>query len=501
MDLSSMPYPELPARIARPEERDTPRPIYAVWEITLACDLKCIHCGSRAGAKRPHELNTQESLALIEQLHQLGTREINLIGGEAYLRRDWLVLIEAIAQRGIECGLQTGARNLTPQRIRDAWDAGLRHVGISIDGLADAHDYQRGVPGSFKCALEALEQLHQHGFTTAVRTQINRLTAPQLPALPEQLASVGVQNWRLQLTVAMGRAVAQTDLLLQPFEMAQVLQDLATLQRQAYRYNMTVEGGNNIGYFGPHHRALRNVPDTFQGDTYSCDAGRFVLGIEADGTIKGCPSLPTASYAGGNVRELSVETLWNQTPQLAINRARSRENLWGFCKTCYYADVCKAGCTWTSHVLFGRAGNNPYCDYRANNLAAQGVRECIERLQKAPGLPFDHGRFALRYEDLQGNPLPYTPEQVSDLYASALPSNTSSLRLETCYHCRQMVYQNTALCPFCNADVQKSARAYRAHQQSACTAQQNLRAHLHDLVSFLQDGEPPHPDNTEEDVQ
>src|SRR5262245_25723218 len=31
---------------------DAVRPIYAVWEITLACDLACRHCGSRAGRSR-----------------------------------------------------------------------------------------------------------------------------------------------------------------------------------------------------------------------------------------------------------------------------------------------------------------------------------------------------------------------------------------------------------------------------------------------------------------
>jgi hypothetical protein len=34
------------------------RPVYAVWEVTLACDLACRHCGSRAGRARPDELTT-----------------------------------------------------------------------------------------------------------------------------------------------------------------------------------------------------------------------------------------------------------------------------------------------------------------------------------------------------------------------------------------------------------------------------------------------------------
>jgi len=38
---------------------------YAVWEITLKCNLACQHCGSRAGHTRSHELSTEEALDLV----------------------------------------------------------------------------------------------------------------------------------------------------------------------------------------------------------------------------------------------------------------------------------------------------------------------------------------------------------------------------------------------------------------------------------------------------
>ena len=71
------------------------RPLYAVWEITLACDLACTHCGSRAGKARPDELTTAEALRVVDELAELGVREVTLIGGEAYLRPDWLDLVRA----------------------------------------------------------------------------------------------------------------------------------------------------------------------------------------------------------------------------------------------------------------------------------------------------------------------------------------------------------------------------------------------------------------------
>ena len=62
------------------------RPIYAVWEVTLKCDLACRHCGSRAGRARPDELSNEECLDLVRQMAALGVLEVTVIGGEAYLR-------------------------------------------------------------------------------------------------------------------------------------------------------------------------------------------------------------------------------------------------------------------------------------------------------------------------------------------------------------------------------------------------------------------------------
>ena len=80
------------------------RPILAVWEITLACTLKCAHCGSRAGTRRVGELTTAECLDVVAQLARMGVREVALIGGEAFLRGDWIEIINAV--RGPRNGLQ-----------------------------------------------------------------------------------------------------------------------------------------------------------------------------------------------------------------------------------------------------------------------------------------------------------------------------------------------------------------------------------------------------------
>ena len=98
-------------------------------------------------------------------------------------------------------------------------------------------------------------------------------------------------------------------------------------------------------------------------------------------------TVPAASAVGRSIPCRNAAT--------CVDRINS---LWGFCRTCDFADTCLGGCTFTAHALLGRAGNNPYCHHRARVLAKQGKRERLVKVQDAPGTPFDHGLFELVVE-------------------------------------------------------------------------------------------------------
>jgi radical SAM protein with 4Fe4S-binding SPASM domain len=395
---------DLPVRYAGVEDSANRVPVSIVWEITLACDLACSHCGSRAGRRRRDELSTAEALDLVAQMAELGTRDVGLIGGEAYLRKDWLEIVAAVRAAGMECGLQSGGRNLTEERLARAAAAGLQGVGISIDGLSEVHDSVRGVPGSYELALTALRNTSRHGMVATVNTQINSRSMPQLRALMDIIIEAGATNWQLAITVAMGHAADNPDLLLQPYQMLELMPLLAELSLEARERGLFIQPANNIGYFGPHESTIRNVVED-EIHWRGCNAGDTIFGIEADGTIKSCPGLPRV-YAGGNVRDKSLREIWETAEPLAMTRRRTVDDLWGFCHSCYYAEVCMAGCTWTAHALFGRPGNNPMCHYRALEMDKAGLRERLVKVKDAGGLPFDHGEFEIVVE-----PVPARPEE------------------------------------------------------------------------------------------
>ena len=56
---------------------------FVIYELTLKCNLNCIHCGSSAGLTRPNELTTTESLKLVDDLKELGAKRLILSGGGA----------------------------------------------------------------------------------------------------------------------------------------------------------------------------------------------------------------------------------------------------------------------------------------------------------------------------------------------------------------------------------------------------------------------------------
>jgi radical SAM protein with 4Fe4S-binding SPASM domain len=375
---------------ARPADRRA-KPINAVWELTLRCDLACKHCSSRAGRARPDELTTPEALDAVRQMAELGVLEVTLIGGEAYLHEGWTDVVRAIRAHGMECTMVTGGRGMTPERARAAKEAGVMSVSVSIDGLAPTHDALRGLAGSHESALRAMGNLAREGVQVSANTQIGRRNRRELAGVFDCIAQAGAHSWQLQITVAAGRVADDPTLLLEPYHLLEVMPAIARIKPRADAADLRIWPGNNLGYYGPYESLLRGqLPLGRKG---SCGAGRFILGIEANGAVKGCPSLPSASYVGGNLRDQGLRDIWERAEPLRFTRDPRIAELWGYCRTCYYADDCLGGCSWTAHSLFGKRGNNPFCHHRALDLLRKGTRERVVRVEAAGGAPFDHGRF------------------------------------------------------------------------------------------------------------
>jgi radical SAM protein with 4Fe4S-binding SPASM domain len=206
-------------------------------------------------------------------------------------------------------------------------------------------------------------------------------------------------------------------------------------------------------------------------------------------------ALATVGFAGGNVRDLSLEQIWETSPEIHFGRLRSVDDLWAFCRGCYYADVCRGGCTWTSHSLLGRPGNNPYCHHRVLELHKRGLRERIVKRHEAP-----RTSFAVEFELLTER-IPSHDEEPGEVIARvtgqsqlvqltrppAPPMRRDGRippKLDICRACEQYVWPGEALCPHCGANIRTAAQAY----QDAADRCEKLMAEVSALVELAKNG-------------
>ena len=215
-------------------------PAYVVWELTLRCDQPCTHCGSRAGDSRP------TSSPPPRRWTWSAARGHADAGGRAHRRRGLPASGFSRGGRGDRRRrasarrMTTGGRGITAKLARDAAEAGLYAASVSIDGLGE---HPRPDPGRAAAASPPRRRRS--------RTSRRRASAP--PPTPPSTGSTrrargdlrasegaGVSAWQVQLTAALGRAADRPELLLQPWDLLDVVPRVARLKERAFEDGITL---------------------------------------------------------------------------------------------------------------------------------------------------------------------------------------------------------------------------------------------------------------------
>ena len=338
-------------------------PHTCVWELTLSCNLRCKHCGSRAGKPRAQELSLDESLRVAGELVELGCQHITLIGGEATLYPSWHEVARRLVDLGAQVNMITNGVTWSTRHLDQAKEAGLCAVSFSLDGFEKEHDDFRA-PGSFARIVRAIDMNVAAGLQTGVNTTINLLNQGQLRQMRTFLVEHGVSGWQLQLATAAGNMEEHLDLVSPPEALLWLVPQIAELcGMNCPEFEIYV--GHNIGYFGNPESVLR-AADVELPFWLGCRAGCQVLGIESGGDVKGCLALPSSvhgehRFVEGNLREKSLRDIWSRREGFAYNRLFNEKQLCGFCRVCRFRDVCRGGCSWASYAQKG--GGNEQCFY------------------------------------------------------------------------------------------------------------------------------------------
>ncbi len=331
-------------------------PRQAVWEMTLRCNMNCMHCGSRAGKARQDELTLEECKDIAKQLIDMGLEQITLIGGEIFTLDFWHIIARQFVDNGVSTNIITNAYLLGDKQLEQIEKSGIKMVAVSIDGTEETHNLIRGKKDSFERAIKALDILKEKGYQTSVVTTVMKLNIDQLEELYKIFKDHKVDAWQIQLATPMGNA-SDNDLLVEPERVKDIIDFIVDKRNES---DMVIFPGDDIGYYNEKEEELRGYP----GESFifnGCGAGLFVVGIDSVGNVKGCESLYDDKFIEGNLRKESLEEIWNKEGAFSYNRDFTPDKLTGKCKNCEMGKYCAGGCRQMCYFTSGEYYNNMYC--------------------------------------------------------------------------------------------------------------------------------------------
>jgi radical SAM protein with 4Fe4S-binding SPASM domain len=359
----ALPGPGLPSSAGR-------RPV-VVWNVTRACNLRCVHCYACAAATpAPDELSTAEGKALIDDLAGFGVPVILFSGGEPLARPDIFELLERAVARGRRAVLSTNGTLLDAAAARRLARIGLSYVGISLDGLGEGNDRFRGVPGAFSRAMAGIAACQRAGLKVGLRHTLTAPTREDLPAMFDLLETHAIPRICFYHLAYSGRGgeIAGADL-----DHAQTRQAVDTIiDRTAALFAkgrtpevLTVDNHADGPYL--YLRLLREG-NPRAGEVFELlrtnggsSSGHGIGCVGWDGTV--FPDQFWRTQPLGHIRERPFSSIWTDAGNELLRQLRAKPaHVTGRCVACRFLALCGGNLRARAEAATGeRWGVDPAC--------------------------------------------------------------------------------------------------------------------------------------------
>jgi radical SAM protein with 4Fe4S-binding SPASM domain len=304
--------------------------------------------------KRPHdEMGTEECKKIIDDMARIGVGLIGWTGGEPLLRQDLEDLISYARKRGIKSNITTNAVLLDEDRVINLKAAGTTAIQISLDGSTpEANRRMRGTTDEeFDKIIGAVHHCQKHDVNLYLATLVGQENLDEARAMIEFAKSEGMDKIRLCGYTPIGRG--KTDRIRERFEFNERLSDLFYFAKQLQK------DASFLALFDP---PFGPVPPSYR--FHECIAGKETFYLKGNGDLYPCTTLLHRRFRVGNIRERSLEDLWND-PAMEEIANFPRETIEGPCRDCDNFSRCRGACRG---VTFAHTGDLkasfPVCLYQ-----------------------------------------------------------------------------------------------------------------------------------------
>lgn len=341
-------------------------PFVIAWELTRACAYSCAHCRADAQPRRdPDELDTEQAIAVVDDLAGFGSRPILVLtGGDPLMRRDVFEIAAYAHGRGLPVALTPTATALTTAaRMIEARSVGVRRVAFSLDAPGAAlHDRFRGFSGSFERTMAGIAAATAAGLSLQINTTVCRLNADTLEEMVPLVARLRAVQWSVFFLVPTGRgrslemlSAAEHERLLRwldrstpdfPFDLK------VTAAPQHRRVAMERRGGGSLAGAG------FRFSDGLRRPAKGVNDGRGFMFISHRGEVMPSGFLPISA---GRVPGESAVRLYRESS--LFKELRDPEALRGKCGRCEYREVCGGSRARAFAVAGDHLGSDPSCPY------------------------------------------------------------------------------------------------------------------------------------------
>ena len=324
------------------------RPV-VVWNVTRACNLKCVHCYAHATDDATgDELSTEEGRRMIDDLADYGVPVLLFSGGEPLVRKDLPELAAYAVGKGMRAVISTNGTLITQSTAQTLKEIGLSYVGISLDGLEPVNDHFRGVQGAFSKAMQGIRNCQDAGIKVGLRFTINKRNCQEIPGIFDLLEEMDIPRVCFYHLVYAGRGsqLVKDDLT---HEETRAAVDLIIDRTQALHAKgkpkevLTVDNHSDGPYL--YMRMLRENPQRAKEVLELLEmnegnnSGRGIGCVSWDGSVFADQFWRHHSF--GNVRQRPFSQIWTQPEDpLLLQLKEKKKYVQGRCADCRWLDVC-----------------------------------------------------------------------------------------------------------------------------------------------------------------
>lgn len=297
------------------------QPTNAIIAVTLRCNARCKMCDIWR-----IKVDGEVKSSFYERLPS-DLRDINITGGEPFLRKDLPQVIEVIYSICNSPRIIISTNGLLTKKIERSMKRIIKvdpeiAVRISIDGIGREHDEIRGIPGAFTKGLESLRILRENGVKDlGIALTVMYSNVSQVSKVYD-LAN----DWGVEFSIII---VTSSPIYFGEKESLKPSDDGAL--RDGFNYLVRSE----LRHWTPRRLARAYFDYTLwnyfhtQKRPFKCDAGQGFFYLDPCGNVYGCSVL---DFCLGNLKDHSFETIWHSKKASEFRRlANDCHKCWMVC--------------------------------------------------------------------------------------------------------------------------------------------------------------------------